>query len=136
MRSRYWRFSFDENALGAIVESDQLPFPELNSPAAKYNSKQQVMADLRVGSIIVLANFNHFESAGTARAIGVVESISELQVKMSWKKIIPSRNMLPHKIGAEQWKKENIFCFSVPRAKEFKIDLLADKFFPKFSKVE
>jgi len=131
MRSKYWRFSYDENALPLIVDSKSLPFPELNFPSAKHNTKEKVIADLREGSIIILANFNYFEATGTARAIGIVKNLQSDHIDMLWRKLIPSRNMHPHKIGAEQWKNENVFCFNLPRAKEFKIDVLATKYFPE-----
>lgn len=130
MRSKYWRFSYDENSLPSIVGSQSLPFPELSYPTAKHNTKEKIIADLRIGSIIVLANFNYFESIGTARAIGVIENLNDDTIKMLWKTIVPSRSMHPHKIGAEQWKNENVFCFNAPRAREFKIDVLAKKYFP------
>ncbi len=132
MHSKIWRFSYNEHELKSIIESGTLTFPEINPVSSiKHNSKDKIIADLRVGCFIILANFDSFANTGTIRGLGKVTKINNNEVEVFWKKVVPSRSLHPHKIGAEQWVKESVFCFSPPRAKEFKLDLLAGKMFPE-----
>jgi len=131
MSSKIWRFSYSEENLKSILESGCLQFPEINPHiAAKHNSVDKIISDMRVGCFIILANFNTFENTGTVRAAGLVTKVSGDDVEVVWKKIVPSLSLHPHKIGAEQWVRENVFLINAPRAKEFKLDKLKKKLFP------
>lgn len=131
MSSKIWRFSYTEDSLKSIIDSGVLQFPEIiPHPSAKHNSKDKIIADMRIGCFIVLANFNSLGNVGTIRAAGLVTEIANDSVRVSWKKLVPSISLHPHKIGAEQWLKENVFLFNAPRAKEFKLDALKKKLFP------
>lgn len=130
MSSQIWRFSYDQDSLKEIVESGKLVFPELNPHiAAKHNSIEKILADMSVGCFVILANFKSFENAGAVRAGGVVTGMSGSDISVQWKRIVPSISLHPHKIGAEQWERENVFLINAPRAKEFKLDALRKKLF-------
>lgn len=131
MSSKIWRFSYNEESLKSIIESGKLQFPEMNPhTSAKHNSVDKIVADMSVGCFIILANFRTFENTGTIRAVGQVTNISGESVDVTWKKIVPSLSLHPHKIGAEQWARESVFLINAPRAKEFKLDVLKKKIFP------
>jgi hypothetical protein len=130
MRSKYWRFSYNESSLKQILSSEELTFPEISSQPSKYTTNAQILNDLRPDVFIILANYESNTNTATARAIGKIESIIDDTATVSWKKIIPSRSFHPHKIGATQWANDNVFCFNPSRIKDFKLDTLASKLFP------
>lgn len=131
MSSQIWRFSYDQDSLKEITESGKLVFPEINPHiSGKHNSIEKIIEDMSVGCFVILANFKSFENTGTVRAGGIVIDISGYDVSVRWKRIIPSISLHPHKIGAEQWERENVFLINAPRAKEFKLDALRKKLFP------
>lgn len=131
MSSKIWRFSYDENCLKDIISSGRLNFPELNPHGpGKHNTVEKIISDMSVGCFIILANYTSFDNSGKIRAVGVVSSILGDHVDVLWKKLIPSLSLHPHKIGSEQWLRENVFLINAPRAKEFKLDLLKKKCFP------
>ena len=130
MRTQFWRFAYEENSLQSIVNSENLPFPEF-SPLSdgKHNSVADVISSIKPGSVIVLANFNDAENSAIIRALGKVKDIKEDEVKVEWKKLVPSVSLYPHKISAKQWLKESVFLINPQRVKDFKLDNLKSKLF-------
>ncbi|MFP3342667.1 hypothetical protein R0J87_09165 [Halomonas sp. SIMBA_159] len=130
MSSQYWRFQYNADALKEIIDSGKLVFPELNANAAgKYNTVEKVVSDMSLGAFIILANFNLNDRSATVKAAGIVTDVSDSAVCVQWKKLIPSLSLVPHKIGAEQWREEPVFLMNLPRAREFKLDKLKNKHF-------
>lgn len=130
MSSKIWRFSYSEDSLKSIIDSGRLHFPEMNPHiSGKHNSVDKVISDMSVGCFIILANFKSFDNTGIIRAAGIVTSISSDGISVSWKKVVPSLSLHPHKIGADQWARESVFLINAPRAKEFKLDALKKKLF-------
>ncbi len=131
MSSKIWRFSYSEDSLKTIIESGKLHFPDINpNIQGKHNTRDKIISDMGIGCFIILANFKDYENTGTIRAAGLVINISSESVDVTWKKVVPSLSLHPHKIGAEQWVRESVFLINAPRAKEFKLDALKKKLFP------
>lgn len=130
MSTQFWRFAYEEDSLKSILNSEALPFPEFNSLSdGKYNSTKDVISSIRIGAVVILANFNTTNDSATIRAAGKVKDIKEGSVIMEWKKLIPSLSLHPHKIGAKQWSSESVFLINPQRVRDFKLDSLAKKLF-------
>ena len=130
MSNKVWRFAYDENSLKTILDSGELVFPAISpySPG-KHNTEDKVLADMGVGALVILANFKPHERIAVVRAAGKVTNIADGSVIVDWKKVVPSLSLHPHKIGAEQWEKENVFLINAPRVKQLKLDALKKKLF-------
>ena len=96
----------------------------------RHNSVESIVSDMKVGAVIILANFNIIDSSATVRAAGKVKDIRNDSIYVEWKKIIPSLSLHPHKIGAKQWEKESVFLINPQRVRDFKLDRLIKKCFP------
>lgn len=131
MRTQFWRFAYDEDLLDEILASDQLYFPNLKLwPRADNNSIEKIVADLKSGYYILLANFDMNTELGTVRGVGKVIEIRDGHAVMHWKKPIPRWSLTPDRQGGvEEWRKEGVFCFDVAPAKRYKLDALTKKLF-------
>ncbi|WP_219861517.1 hypothetical protein [Vreelandella piezotolerans] len=130
MSNQVWRFSYSEDTLKYILDSGKLMFPEMNPhTSGKYNTVEKVISDMSEEALIILANFKAYENTAVVRAAGKVTGINGSDVFVTWRKVVPSLSLHPHKIGADQWVKENVFLINGPRAKQFKLELLKKKLF-------
>lgn len=130
MRTQFWRFAYEENSLDSIVNSEYLPFPEFsNLSDGKHNSVADIISRMKLGSVIILGNFNDVENSATIRAVGKVKDIKEEVVKVEWKKLVPSVSLYPHKISTKQWLQESVFLINPQRVRDFKLDKLKSKLF-------
>jgi hypothetical protein len=130
--TKYWRFAYDEAALRSILEGDNLVFPDFKLwPRANNKAAAVIAAELRVGGFIFLANFKDFEKVGTVRGIGKIINTSNESTKIYWKKVVPSWSLTIHKIAAEQWANEAVFCFNTKPVTEFKLGTRAEKLFSR-----
>lgn len=126
--TKFWRMAYEEENLKSIIDSGTLVFPDFKRwPMAKNKIASSITSDLRVGSVIFLANFKHYENTGTVRAVGEVSNIIGDEVEMRWKKVVPSWSLVTHKIASEQWAQEAMFCFNVKPVKEFRLDVRSAK---------
>lgn len=123
--------AYEEESLKSIIDSRELVFPDFKRwPLAKNNTVSAITSNLRVGSVIFLANFKYYESIGTVRAVGKVSEIIDEKVEMQWTKVVPSWSLATHKIASEHWAKEAVFCFNPKPVKEFGLDVRSAKLFP------
>ncbi|WP_454833525.1 MULTISPECIES: hypothetical protein [Pseudomonas] len=131
MQTIFWKFSYAEHFLDAIVASDDLPFPDLAQwPQAKNHDIRTIRNDLRIGHYVLLATFNKNTNEGTVRGAGRVESIDGEKITMTWTKVKPSWQLLPHPQGGiAQWRKEGIFRFDVQPANHYKLENRLAKLF-------
>ena len=131
MRTKFWRFAYNDNLLKDIMASGQLIFPGLDLwPAAKNDSEEKIMSSLKVDHFILLANFDSTSETGTVHGVGKVINIKNGEPIIKWKKPIPSWALQPDRRGGvPQWKKEGVFCFDVNSAKRYKLDSLTKKLF-------
>lgn len=131
MRTKFWRFAYNEIELKNILNSNQLLFPNLTDwPLAKNNTEEKVIADLNKGDFILLANFNPTNEIGTVRGVGRITEITDDSIVVLWKKPIPSWSLSPNRQGGvPQWNKEGVFCFDAPPAKRYKLNELTLKLF-------
>jgi len=131
MSTQVWRFAYEENSLKYVLESEIATFPGFNPLGeGRHNSVESIVSDMKVGAVIILANFNIIDSSATVRAAGKVKDIRNDSIYVEWKKIIPSLSLHPHKIGAKQWEKESVFLINPQRVRDFKLDRLIKKCFP------
>jgi hypothetical protein len=78
MRTTFWRFAYDDNALNTILASDELYIPDLSQwPISKNNTEKKVLSDLRGGHFILLANFDLATDIGTVRGVGKLTEIRD-----------------------------------------------------------
>lgn len=131
MRTKFWRFAYEDSEFASIINSDELPFPELSKwPNAKNSSREQVIENLKAGDFILLANFDRSSEIGIAKAIGQVLAKNENKITMHWKKLIPSLSLTPNiQGGVNVWSTEGVFCFDVEPAKRYKLDAHTKKLF-------
>jgi len=131
MRTKFWRFAYDEDKLKDILASNELFFPNLSIwPSAKNNTEEKIIRDLKAGYFILLANFDSISETGTVRGVGKIISLENSQPVMQWKKPIPSWSLHPNRRGGvPQWEKEGVFSFDVNPAKRYKLGTLTKKLF-------
>ena len=131
MRTKFCRFAYEENELTFILNSGELPFPELSKwPTAKNNSCKQIFKDIKVNDFIFLANFDRASETGITKAIGQVIDKDDTKITMHWKKPIPSLSLTPDiQGGVNVWNTEGVFCFDVQPAKRYKLDAHTKKLF-------
>jgi hypothetical protein len=131
VRTKFWRFAYEDSELTSILNSDELPFPELGKwPIAKNNSSEQIIEDIKVGDFILLANFDRPSEIGIAKAIGQVIAKDGRKITMQWKKPIPSLSLTPDiQGGVTVWNTECVFCFDAQPAKRYKLDAHTKKLF-------
>lgn len=131
MSTQVWRFAYEENVLKSILGSETATFPEFNPLGeGRHNSVESIISDMKVGAVIILANFSATDSSATVRAAGKVKDIQDCSIYVDWRKIVPSLSLHPHKIGARQWEKESVFLINPQRVRDFKLDRLVKKCFP------
>lgn len=131
MSTQVWRFAYEENSLKSILESETVIFPEFNPLGeGRHSSVESIVSDMKVGAVMILANFSITDSSATVRAAGKVRDIKSDSIYVEWKKIVPSLSLHPHKIGAKQWEKESVFLINPQRVRDFKLDRLVKKCFP------
>jgi hypothetical protein len=131
MRTKFWRFAYEENELTSILRSDELAFPDLSKwPTAKNNSPEKIFEDIKIGDFILLANFNRTSETGIAKAIGKVIVKGDVRINMHWIKSVPSLSLIPNiQGGVAVWNTEGVFCFDDQPAKRYKLDAHAKKLF-------
>ena len=131
MRTKFWRFAYEENELTSILRSDELPFPDLSKwPTAKNNSSEKIFEDIKIGDFILLANFDRTSETGIAKAIGKVVAKGDARINMHWIKSVPSLSLIPNiQGGVAVWSTEGVFCFDAQPAKRYKLDAHAKKLF-------
>ncbi|MFJ9993296.1 hypothetical protein ACIQSO_21490 [Pseudomonas putida] len=131
MRTRFWRFAYNEHQLTAILESDQLPLPDLSQwPRAKNTSPQKILEDIKVGHFILLANFDRASESGKVKVMGKVLAKGDAGITLHWKKTVPSILLNPNaQGGVAEWQTEGVFCFDVEPAKRYRLERHAEKLF-------
>ncbi|MCY1368184.1 hypothetical protein D9M69_551510 [compost metagenome] len=131
MRTKFWRFAYEDSELAATLKSDELPFPELSKwPSAKNSSCEQIIEDLKFGDFILLANFDRLSEIGIVKAIGQVAAKKDTKIIMYWKKLIPSLSLTPDiRGGVNVWSTEGVFCFDEQPAKRYKLHAHTKKLF-------
>ena len=131
MRTKFWRFAYEDNELTTILKSDELPFPDLSKwPTAKNNSSTKITEDIKIGDFILLANFDRTSEIGIAKAIGQVIAKGDAKINMHWKRSVPSLSLTPDiQGGVTVWNTEGVFCFDAQPAKRYKLDAHAKKLF-------
>lgn len=124
MRTKFWRFAYEDNELISILRSDELSLPDLSKwPTAKNNSPDKILEDIKVGNFILLANFDRTSEIGIVKAIGKVIAKSDGKINMHWKKPVPNILLSPNiQGGVTVWKTEGVFCFDAEPAKKYKLD--------------
>lgn len=131
MRTKFWRFAYEDNELTSILRSDELPFPDLSKwPIAKNNSSEKIFENIKIGDFILLANFDRTSEIGIAKGIGQVIAKNNVKITMHWKKPIPSLSLTPDiQGGVTVWSTEGVFCFDIQPAKRYKLDAQTKKLF-------
>ena len=131
MRTKFWRFAYDNDLLEAIVASDRLYFPDLKKwPVAQNSNEEKILTSIKEGHFILLANFDHNSEAGTVRGVGKVITMHGDSCTVLWKKPVPSWYLTPDRRGGvKEWNNEGVFCFDVQPAKRYKLASLTQKLF-------
>lgn len=131
MSMKFWRFSYSDEMLSAILASDSLVFPDLNLwPLAKNKTEEQIIDRMNIGDFILLSNFNQSSGFGTVRGVGKIQELERSKVLMLWKRPIPSWSLSPNRQGGEQqWMREGVFCFDPEPAKRYKLGARTQKLF-------
>ncbi|GGB82068.1 hypothetical protein GCM10011352_04840 [Marinobacterium zhoushanense] len=131
MRTKFWRFAFDEDCLQQIVTANDLVYPDLSRwPQAKNNNPDNVSGAIRDGDFVLLANFDRTTEIGIAHYVGRVTKSDDSRLEVNWKKAVPKWSLGPNSAGGvQQWEKEGVFCFDVEPARRYKLAALTAKLF-------
>jgi hypothetical protein len=90
MNNTFWRVAYDKDQLAAILDSRSISLPDLGRwPQAKNNSPEKILAGLREGDVLLLANFDRSSEIGIVRGVGCILKVDGLDTEVHWKSLYP-----------------------------------------------